>query len=489
MKFHFGPRKKENTEQISDALVSTIAGSWYPDDPVDLRAMIAEKLKNAGGLGANKVPNLLILPHAGYDYSLATAMYGIKTVINAPYKRVIVMAPGHRAWVDNQFVVPESMAVATPLGEIELDLTAIERLRSRFSVVESDTVHRSEHAAQIQYPLLQYALKDFKIVPIIFSRIDGAFVNDAVAALKSIIDDETLIVISSDFTHFGRDFDFTGMYGDVRREVEALDMGAFEYIKKRDKDGFDRYIAEHQATICGAEVISLALALVPPEAVFELLHYETSSDRSKDYSRFVCYLAAAGYIKWRTNDDGLLTMDEKHLLLSMARRSIGYVFEANAFCPADFFVSEATPTLKKKMGCFVSLHDRKSHQLRGCIGEISAFRPLYQAVTMRAADAAFKDPRFYPLSADEFWQVQVEISVLTPERPVSSYREIVIGKHGMTLSKNGRFSVFLPQVAVEQEWDLETTLSHLALKAGLAADDWRNDATFTVFEAIVFQEN
>jgi len=184
-----------------------------------------------------------------------------------------------------------------------------------------------------------------------------------------------------------------------------------------------------------------------------------------------------------------LTGEEKRLLISMARRSVGYVFEANNICPADFFASEATPTLKKKMGCFVSLHDRKSHQLRGCIGEISAFRPLYQAVTMRAADAAFKDPRFYPLSADEFWQVKIEISVLTPERPVASYHEIVIGKHGMTLSKNGHFAVFLPQVAVEQQWDLETTLSHLTLKAGLSADDWRYDANFTVFEAVVFGEN
>ena len=106
-----------------------------------------------------------------------------------------------------------------------------------------------------------------------------------------------------------------------------------------------------------------------------------------------------------------------------------------------------------------------------------------------AIDAAFNDPRFPPLTAKEFGKIRIEISALTPPKPVASYRDIEIGKHGMVLELGGRSAVFLPQVAPEQGWDLATTLTHLAYKAGLPGDAWRDArAKFTVFEAIVFHE-
>ena len=172
----------------------------------------------------------------------------------------------------------------------------------------------------------------------------------------------------------------------------------------------------------------------------------------------------------------------------MARRSIEHALQTGRALPEDAFQAEATEKMRKKMGCFVTLNRRSDGSLRGCIGEIEPYRPLYRSVTARAIDAAFRDPRFRPMSAAEWGDVEIEISALTPAHPVSSWREIEIGRHGMTLSKNGRMAVFLPQVAPEQGWDLETTLSHLALKAGLRADDWREGASFTVFEAIVFHE-
>ena len=106
----------------------------------------------------------------------------------------------------------------------------------------------------------------------------------------------------------------------------------------------------------------------------------------------------------------------------------------------------------------------------------------------RAVDAAFRDPRFLPLTQEEFREVELEISALTPAVPVDSWRDIVIGRHGMTLTKFGRSAVFLPQVAPEQGWGIEETLTHLAMKAGLPPDAWREGATFTVFEAVVFHE-
>ncbi|NMA43016.1 MAG: AmmeMemoRadiSam system protein A [Oligosphaeraceae bacterium] len=186
----------------------------------------------------------------------------------------------------------------------------------------------------------------------------------------------------------------------------------------------------------------------------------------------------------------MLTAEDKKLLLSFARRAITRALTERRECPADAFAAEASANMRRKMACFVTLNRRSTGALRGCIGEIRAFRPLYESVTARAQDAAFSDSRFSPLTAKELDDIVIEISALTPERSVSSYKDIIIGRHGMILSLHGRSAVFLPQVAPELGWDLETTLSELACKAGLPWDAWKSSAAkFSVFEAIVFSED
>ena len=106
----------------------------------------------------------------------------------------------------------------------------------------------------------------------------------------------------------------------------------------------------------------------------------------------------------------------------------------------------------------------------------------------RAVDSALHDPRFMPVAERELGNLRVEVSALTPPQRVASWREIVLGRDGVTLEKGNHFAVFLPQVAPEQAWDLETTLSHLSQKAGLSADAWRDGAKFETFQAEVFHE-
>jgi AmmeMemoRadiSam system protein A len=142
--------------------------------------------------------------------------------------------------------------------------------------------------------------------------------------------------------------------------------------------------------------------------------------------------------------------------------------------------------LKRDGAAFVSLH--RDGNLRGCIGNLEAVEPLYRNVIHNARNAAFQDPRFMPLTAAELAGLNIEISVLTPPRPIHSVDEFQIGTHGIILTKGQRRAVFLPQVAPEQGWDRETTLTHLSLKAGMGPDDWRRGAKYYVFEAIVFSE-
>jgi len=185
-----------------------------------------------------------------------------------------------------------------------------------------------------------------------------------------------------------------------------------------------------------------------------------------------------------TNDERL-SSNEGRRLLALARASIAAGL-CDPDCPLTLDPAKLPPGLHVVRGGFVTL--RENGLLRGCIGEIAPRREIWRVVCEQARNAAFHDRRFPPVTIDEFDDLDIEISVLSPPRPVDSWRDIRIGVHGVVLVKGRASAVFLPQVAPEQGWDLEETLSYLALKAGLVADAWREGADFLVFEAQIFGE-
>ena len=476
-------------------LESTIAGSWYSGNPKQLTGQISSWIERAElPVGMSGKPIAIIQPHAGYAYSGPTAAYGAKAISGKQYKRVIILGPSHRVYLENRICIPsEADGMRTPLGALAMDKEALQTLRNQKFAVADDRVVGTEHSVQIQLPFLQVALgNEIRIVPIVVGRLDGDTAKKAAEALKRITDHETLVLISSDFTHFGENFDYTPFRTNIEENLRKLDLGAFDWIRKRDPAGFAAYLHKTGATICGEAPIRILLSMLPETARVELLHYTTSSAESRDFSHCVSYVSGVvtglwGGVPEKATADDFLSDQEKQTLLSMARRAIEYVFEHRKAPRSDLFRGEATENMKKVAGCFVTLNI--GGNLRGCIGEIEPFRELYQAVTARAVDSAFRDPRFPQLSPEELRRVTIEISALTPAKPVASWKEIVIGKHGMTITKNGRSAVFLPQVAPEQGWDLAETLTYLSRKAGLAEDAWKMpDAKFTVFEAIVFHE-
>ncbi len=181
-----------------------------------------------------------------------------------------------------------------------------------------------------------------------------------------------------------------------------------------------------------------------------------------------------------------LTPQDKNALLTLARKSILFYLDNKKTPSIDELNIEISTELKSIAAGFVTLTKDKS--LRGCIGEVIGTRELYQTVLERAISAAFQDPRFPKLEKSEFNEIEIEISVLTQPENIDNYQDIEIGKHGIILTKNGHSALFLPQVAVEQNWDLTTTLNHLAVKAGINSNDWSTDCQFQVFEAIIFKE-
>jgi len=177
-----------------------------------------------------------------------------------------------------------------------------------------------------------------------------------------------------------------------------------------------------------------------------------------------------------------LTAQEQATLLAIAREAIGARLARRP--PAYPPVPES---LEQMHGAFVTL--RKGGSLRGCIGHITACRPLVETVKEAAVSSAFTDPRFPPLTLSEWPEVTIEISVLSPFAPVQDASSVRVGEHGVMIRSGYRSGLLLPQVATEYGWDRETFLGHACRKAGLPPDAWRGPGTTVeTFTAVVFHE-
>jgi AmmeMemoRadiSam system protein A len=144
-----------------------------------------------------------------------------------------------------------------------------------------------------------------------------------------------------------------------------------------------------------------------------------------------------------------------------------------------------SPVLKENRGAFVTIN--KGGQLRGCIGYIKPYKPLYQTVEEMASQAAFGDPRFPPVTEGELPDLEIEISVLTPLKRIKDIEEIEVGKHGILMEKGFYSGLLLPQVATEYGWNRKTFLEHTCLKAGLPTNAWKDeDTVISIFSADIF---
>jgi AmmeMemoRadiSam system protein A len=141
-----------------------------------------------------------------------------------------------------------------------------------------------------------------------------------------------------------------------------------------------------------------------------------------------------------------------------------------------------TPTLETPFATFVTL--KTGGRLRGCIGSLAPTDTLYRSVHENAVNAAMRDPRFPPVGPAELAGLDVEISVLSPIEPIPSLEAFRLGEHGIILQKGMHRAVYLPEVAPEQGWTVDETLSSLSRKAGLPPDAWRKGAQFQIFSSV-----
>jgi AmmeMemoRadiSam system protein B/AmmeMemoRadiSam system protein A len=471
---------------------SPLAGSWYPADAAALKKQIDDLFEKPS---VKPIDNIiaLILPHAGYRYSGPTAAMALKS-INRKYKRVVIIGPSHRVPMEEVLSVSRATAYKTPLGQVPLDVDFINKLL-KFPVFQNvPETDQYEHSVQIEVPLLQHCQDGFKLVPIVAGQCSMQTIDKAAGILSSLIDNETLVIASSDFVHYGPNYDYVPFKQDIPEQLKKLDMGAFEHISKLDGPGFYDYRRKTRATICGFIPITILLTMLDKSAEAHLVNYATSGQEAGDYTNSVSYLSVAFSGAWQTRPEAqqktatpILTDEDKKQLLLLARKTMVYALKNRRVPDASDLGIEISDAMRPARAAFVTLN--KNGALRGCIGDIFPRQPLYKSVIANAINACVNDRRFMPVSEDELKDITIEISALTIPAPIDSPDQIRIGIDGVVLNKNGRSAVFLPQVAPEQGWNISEMLTHLSMKAGLSPDAWKQGASFLVFQADVFGEN
>jgi AmmeMemoRadiSam system protein B/AmmeMemoRadiSam system protein A len=465
---------------------AAVAGSFYPADKNAILSMMKEFFKEASDIRPSSDVAAIIVPHAGYVFSGAVAATAFAQIDpTKKYEHIFLIGPSHHVYMDSASVNNEYDYYATPLGRVKVDTELCDRLiHDHRCFVCNPKAHDKEHCLEVQLPFLQYHLQQMPpIVPIIVASQSLSVIRDVAKALKPFFNSKNLFIISSDFSHYPSYEDAKTVDGLTGKAVESgkLDVFIAALAKNEQKN-----ISNLATSACGQSAIATLLCLLEgnDDITIHHLRYRNSGDSSYgDHSQVVGYHAFS-FLRKSKAEDFHLTDTEKSTLLSIARRSIRARLDGQNSKSYDS--TELTPTLRMRCGAFVTLNE--GGQLRGCIGHFGSDIPLYEVVEEMAQAAAFEDPRFYRLRADEFDKIDIEISVLSPMKKIKSIDEFELGRQGIYISKGAHGGTFLPQVADETHWTKEEFLGHCARdKAGLSWDGWK-DADLYTYEAVVFKE-
>ena len=469
-----------------------VAGTFYPKDPDELTRVVDRLLMSVASNLSGRV-RAVIAPHAGYRFSGLTAAAAYKQLMAADVQTVVVLAPSHTSLFDGASI-PDVAAYRTPLGLVRLSPMAADLAKEKPFVVNpecdvrrpswwklapkeappfgQDTPHTWEHSIEVQLPFLQRTLRKFQLVPVVCGRVDAA---ELARALSPRLDDRTVVVASSDLSHY-KPYDV----------AKSLDAWCVKAVQELDLKAMARQEA------CGRDAI-LAVMHLAKERGWKpvVLDYRNSGDiPNGDKSRVVGYMAVVFLSKGEKKPEEALTPAERELLLGMARRSVTNA--AGQIPPPTVDRLTLSRKLLKPKGAFVTL--QKDGKLRGCIGYTLPAKPLYQAVIDGAAGAAVRDRRFPPVRPDELDKIVIDISILTAPKPVyynepsDLLKRLRPGVDGVVLILGPRQAVYLPAVWKEIT-DPEDFMRKLSRKAGLSPDAWRQpSARILTFQVEEFKE-
>ena len=282
---------------------------WYPTKPDELKKNVDTLLETAkADVAPGKVWGCIV-PHAAYDFSGETDAAAFKQLKKGDYDRVIILAPSHIGAIQG-CSIPKVEYYNTPLGDVALDGPAIRKLllSSLFNLRVLDyskkskrpPIHEAEHGIEVLLPFLQEQLGGFKLVPIIIGelnngedKIDRAAIAVAADAIRSIMDDRTLLVVSSDFTHYGEPYRYTPFAKSKNPldDIKEMDKVAIDLILGKDLGGFIKHTEKSFSTICGRYPLYVFIQLLPTNTTGHLLRYDMSGTKTGKNNVSVSYAA------------------------------------------------------------------------------------------------------------------------------------------------------------------------------------------------------
>ena len=436
------------------------AGKFYPATKSELKQTIdtlTQKAKQTTvKIPPNKELKAIILPHAGYIYSGFTAAHASFVLSEKQFNKVILLGPDHRVGFING-AISNVKGYQTPLGFIRLheDTKILLKKTNLFQYIQPfDEV---EHSLEVILPFLQYYLNEFELVPIVMGRTSE--INGISDAIEPLLNPDTLLVVSSDLSHF---LPYSEAVTRDKGTIDIILNYRPEELKKREN------------CACG-KIPILVLMEIARHQEWQpvLLNYTNSGDTAGDRSKVVGYAAIAYFAKTS------LSQKQGEVLIKLARKTImeklGKKMSSDKARRLSYALTD--DCYKECRGAFVTL--KIDGRLRGCIGSLTSNESIHTGIRRNALNAAFRDPRFPPLTVDEFEHVDIEISILTKPRPLEyiDYFDLLaklrVNIDGVIIRKGRAGATFLPQVW-EQLPKPEIFLSHLCAKAGLPKNAWQN---------------
>jgi hypothetical protein len=429
-----------------------------------LQRTVAELLAHPEGASLPRPPKALIVPHAGYVYSgpVAASAYAQLEGMRGRIRRVVMLGPAHHVFVRG-LALPEADYFATPLGEVPLDVEGMQQLHDLPQVTRSAAAHEMEHSLEVQLPFLQQVLGEFLLLPLVVGEATADEVADVLEKVWG--GDETLIVISSDLSHYLPDA--------LARKVDGKTVKAILKLSSR---------LDHEQA-CGATPINGFLRAAQRHGLSAItLDVRNSGQTAGGPDRVVGYASFAFVTKAAAKP---LDAEKGAILPALARAEIGTALGL------DMPAIEEPDWLNEPGASFVTL--TRHGTLRGCIGTVEASRSLGEDVRANAVAAAFRDPRFLPLRRTEFDATRVEVSLLSSIEAMPVRDEAAalaaLRPHvdGVVLEYMRHRGVFLPQVWEQLPKPAEF-LAHLKEKAGLPMDFWAEGVRLSRFTVSKWKE-
>ncbi len=440
-----------------------VAGVFYAENPDELNRDLGKYLKSVYERNERK-PKILIVPHAGYKYSaqVAAAAYAELLKYANDFSDVVIVGPAHFEDI-NGAAVPRYEYFKTPLGKVMVNQEKISELLNNRLFSYNNKAFAKEHSIEVQLPFLQKILTNFKVIPVVYGKIEP---QNLAEMLKIFLDDEdTLLIFSADLSHYYK--------ADDAEEIDAhtarmIDLG---------NAGLNKEMS------CGSEGINAALLLAKEMQMnAKLLDITHSGKISGDMERVV------GYGAWsfgEESDEKQKTKLEKEVdalkkfasiygqdLLKIAEQSLQAAVLGKNY---SIVRGDYPEVLFDKGASFVTL--TKNGKLRGCVGSLLPRSAIADDVAKNARSAALEDSRFAPVESSELKDLVVAISFLTDYEKIDFVNEedlleqIIQGTDGVVLRDGNRQGVFLPSVWGEYKTKKEF-LEGLKLKTGMSPKYW-----------------